>query len=393
LYSGSPGHKRAQMKKLTFPVAAAAAAAVWTCVFAFGHAGCSDKNPAEDPDGSGVAADTGTAPACKPNLSCSSNLECGTGQCQGGKCKCGGGTACYSDAECSGTTKCCNLVTNQCYQCDVDGGASDAPVSTDTTTTPDTGGGDPGAKDTGGGNDEPQACTSDFQCPDLDKSHCNTAIGLCVQCYQDGHCPGSTCNMTTFTCEGGFDAGTNDTGTQDTGVVPDAGDACSGYSCLCDSYCMVQGGTPTCVSGCRNVGDCCAGHDCVNGSCVSTTCGTDADCSGATPHCAPSGECKECVYDSHCANGFYCDQMSYTCQIIVDNCNPPCDPATEYCDTMTLTCQPKIQGMCQTCASLIDCIAGGMICGTITKKCTKQCTLDSDCMGYTCGIMGFCSCP
>lgn len=169
------------------------------------------------------------------------------------------------------------------------------------------------------------------------------------------------------------DGGVPDAGTPDTGVTDvggeDAGDLCFNYNCLCGSYCKVSGGIPACTSGCQKSGDCCSGKECKNNDCIVKTCGLDADCSGTTPHCnTATGECKECVYDNHCANGYHCEKTSYTCQV-----NTP---------------------MCKSCTSDIDCISAGVTtCGSFTKKCTKQCATEADCMGFACDVFGYCTCP
>lgn len=93
--------------------------------------------------------------------------------------------------------------------------------------------------------------------------HLGSSLGpTCVECIDDGDCPGSTCSQSTHACRSRPDAGAADAGT-DAGI--DAGATCGRCS----------GATPQC--------------DPVSGMCVA--CLEDVDCGGGSRVCA-AGQCQ-----------------------------------------------------------------------------------------------------
>lgn len=349
-----------------------------------------------------LGKDYGKPSVCKEGMMCGEDKDCFDGRCVQGVCRCNV-SFCQKDEDC-GENKCCNVLNGTCYDCYKDVFALDtsednlSDVYFDIIISDDT-----EFQDT-----ESFTCKKDLDCP-LNIPYCDPKKGICVECYEDGHCKEGGCNISVGKCnvlDAGFDVITEDTipDTQfDVGsdVIMDIQvdvitDPCENYICICDSVCVVKNGNPDCVSGCKTDSDCCANKVCKNGMCEKTTCSDDSDCKDVSkPHCdVISGLCYECVNDTHCQSNYYCDG-NRVCKYKVDECYGTCDPNTQWCNPVKKQCEDIPSNWCATCTEILDpiCFLSGLTCGLTTKKCTKQCSDDSECFGYTCNFFGWCSCP
>jgi Cys-rich repeat protein len=183
--------------------------------------------------------------------------------------------------------------------------------------------------------------------------------GACVECLNSTHCPGSTCNVATKTCEA----------------------ASSGECGVCPSdkpFCHPQ--LQTCVE-CFNSGQCPEGELC---SPESVCAGTDdicQFCADPYPACADIGgqkQCVQCVQDSDCPSG-QCDEKTYFCEgsniPTTGNCTKDADCAvgTAFvlkCDTGSGLCY-DVEGRCDNvsaycngstgseCISVFDLLGAG----------------------------------
>lgn len=334
---------------------------------------------------------------CKDGLPCGNDSDCFDGTCNQGVCHCQT-NFCQKDEDC-GENKCCNQLNGSCYDCIKDIGDIDviddlsmidigADVLTDTQFA-DT------IEDIADTNIF--ECETDFNC-NLEKPYCNPDKKICVECYLNKHCQSGECVVETGVCMNVSD----DTGIEmvmDTGIdaITDVNtDPCIDYICLCGTICVVNSGNPECVNGCKVDTDCCANTVCKNGQCEKTTCTDDSDCKDQSkPHCENiSGICYECTNDLHCQSNYYCDS-SHTCKYKIDECFGQCEPDTQWCNPVKKQCEDIPTNWCADCTQILDpiCLLDSLQCGTLTKKCTKQCNDDSECFGYTCNPFGWCTCP
>ncbi len=347
--------------------------------------------------------DTKKIEICQDGMVCREDSDCFDGVCKQGVCKCSSSNFCQNDEDC-GENKCCNIMTGTCYDC-----VKDTDIEVDSYNDI--------AVDTIVDIDDAQAdiedngvveCKKDLDCP-LDKFHCHPEKLICVECYKDEHCSIGTCDTQRDICikpveDIGIDIdldvqsdGATDVFT-DTGadIVADTGDPCLDYVCLCGTICVLENGNPNCKNGCKVDKDCCANTVCKNGQCEKTSCTEDIDCKDSSkPHCEPiSGLCYECTNDLHCQSNYYCD-ANHTCKYKVDECYGTCDPNKQWCNPVKKQCEDIPSNWCVTCSQVLDplCIMDGLTCGTLTKRCTKQCNDNSECFGYTCNPFGWCTCP
>ncbi len=362
--------------------------------------GCEEKS--ELPQDINIVKDSGKVTSCKDGIMCREDTDCFDGKCQQGVCRCQN-TFCQKDEDC-GDNRCCNVLNGSCYECikDIITETTEEDIYSDASDT--------GLSDqTDISDDASVLCKKNLDCP-LNIPNCHPEKGICVECYENQHCKIGECNPATNVCEvadAGYDivdiedapADTpSDTGAdiiQD--IQPDViTDPCADYICLCGSICVVEGGNPNCVAGCKKDTDCCANTVCKSGKCEKTSCSDDSDCKdGSKPHCeAISGICYECTNDLHCQSNYYCDG-SHMCKYKVDECYGTCNQGTQWCNPVKKQCEDIPSNWCAACSQVLDpvCVLSSLTCGLTTKKCTKQCNDDSECFGYTCNMFGWCSCP
>lgn len=250
---------------------------------------------------------------------------------------------------------------------------------------------------------------------------------VCVECLENGDCPGGACVTESNTCvsctddapAGGTDTGCTDaapicfeamTGPptcvpcEDTAVTGrDAG--CSDEAPVCDTSEVV----PTCVvcddtgsgadDGCTDAAPIC---DERGGAPTCIECVTSADCPGDAPVCNPASECVPgCVTDANCAATAatpICDEASMSCVECLDDA--ACDGDTPVCDEPVRSCVGCVEdgdcdgrcdmttNMCVGCLDDGDCPGG--VCDPASDSCL-ECLADADCpAGSTCGEDNVC---
>jgi Cys-rich repeat protein len=196
-----------------------------------GNTCCFDPDPSKCPEETCNPPCGGTTPHCSNSgcVECTDNSHCApgvcnttTGQCEGAN-QCNGATPHWSDAK------------QQCVQCLEDGHCGGSPCDLQTNT-----------------------CTNDLCGSCVDPYPACTEVNgewYCVQCTDDSHCgAGGTCNLDTFSCEGGTVVPTDPCGGD---AECDAG--VSGYSLYCggDGLCHDEdGGCDDVTAFCLNANEC-----------------------------------------------------------------------------------------------------------------------------------------
>lgn len=199
-------------------------------------------------------------------------------------------------------------------------------------------------------------CTTDADCA-APTSHCNAAGDACVACVEDDDCGSGE------RCDAGSCAPAPIECSDDEG--------CAAADPL-RPFCVVEGDRGLCVA-CRDTADCGEGTECVGGSCVTTACTGDGDCSAipGKAHCSTEGWCVACVTDEHCPEGGTCDAGSC---VVPTTCARDADcagnPAGTICD--------EASGDCVVCAGDADC-ALGQRCADRTACEPIGCTDSFDC--------------
>ncbi|MCX7945228.1 MAG: hypothetical protein N2746_12040 [Deltaproteobacteria bacterium] len=341
--------------------------------------------------------------SCRDGIVCREDSDCFDGRCEQGVCRCKS-SYCQKDDDC-GENMCCDLIYGRCFECIRD--ISSLDINQDIFSDGEE---DGYLVDIGDeGHDAAFVCKKNLDCP-LNIPHCDPNKGVCVECIENSHCKSGMCDPSINKCiypdaigeirdiiedveeDIGVDVGIE--AVVDVGL--DISDPCANHICLCGSICVVNNGVAECVNGCKKDTDCCANTVCKSGKCEKTSCTDDSDCKDISkPHCEViSGICYECTNDLHCQSNYYCDS-SFVCKYKVDECYGSCKPNTQWCNPVKKQCEDIPQNWCATCSQLFDpvCILSGLSCGVATKKCTKQCSDDSECFGYTCNILGWCTCP
>lgn len=150
---------------------------------------------------------------------------------------------------------------------------------------------------------ERSECITTFDCQG--GQVCEPETRICVECIEDGNCPGARplCNTETFVCEGCR----NDSD-------------CPSNRPTCDEF------TKTCIE-CSSAADCAFPEpicDPVSRACVE--CASNSDCPSFNPFCTPQG-CAECIQSSDCVvgecnGGICCDLTAPTIVNIFVN-SPP----------------------------------------------------------------------
>jgi hypothetical protein len=331
--------------------------AVGACVQCLNAGDCNDNDPCTDNECNVQTGQCSFPDKCQADEVCLGNgacVECANnGDCEDGDpCTndiCGGnntcsfpdrcqanevcladGTcvACVNDTECPGAQVC---VSNQCVecrnaaQCD-DGDNCTANVCNNNSCTfPDACPGEEcipatgvcveclGNADCNDGDNctndvcNNNSCTNPDACPG---EACIAATGQCVECIDNNDCSDGD-NCTTDTCS------------NNSCTFPDA---CPGETCVAATGQCVQcidnsdcAGNPAgsfcdnnqCVE-CIGNGDCSDGDNCTTDTCSNNSCSFPDACPGE--QCVPaSGQCVQCLDDTHCTMPQTCDLGTNTC--------------------------------------------------------------------------------
>ena len=129
------------------------------------------------------------------------------------------------------------------------------------------------------------------------------------------------------------------------------------------------------------------GAVCVEGTCVSNSCATSAQCS-MEQYC-DKGSCVEgCAADDDCYPGDYCNDELQVCdKAPCTNSQIDCD-FKEFCNTGTGECIEASGYYCRDCEQDSDCGGNGNVClhfGQERDFCGVTCEVESDCpSGFSC---------
>jgi hypothetical protein len=222
-------------------------------------------------------------------------------------------------------------------------------------------------------------------------SVCEPVSGRCVECADNASC---TTENKAF-CVANQCVGCGASGATSTTV--DGGILDGGTTSVC------KGATPMCATSgrcveCLQNSECTADPDkafCVANQCVGCNVsgaaasahdgGATSACIGATPECSTSGRCVECLHNSECTadpDKAFCVQN--TCQ----GCNATASTSdagvTNACTGATPVCMSSTSstskaGQCVGCADSGDCSGNFPICDTTTTFTCQACTSDAQC--------------
>ncbi len=174
-------------------------------------------------------------------------------------------------------------------------------------------------------------CTSDADCQEAGRPHCDPVQGKCFACVTDAHCAGGHCTPDTHQC----------------------------VDCLVSAHCTVSPHRQCllpdmiCVE-CLGDADCTGGERCnlTSHNCTALVCASDADCAGSPDgmYCLPAtGDCVQCKEHAHCG-------------------------ALQWCRTNVC------QSGCQTDQECVDKVANTNRCTVATGTCYwAECTADPEC--------------
>ena len=330
--------------------------------------------------------------------------------------------ACLNNTDClSGDkNKFCSLTTNTCVGCLTNADCANIGTQTCLNSTCQV------------------QCTSNTDCTDPEQPNCDTVVGKCVQCTSSANCTGQP---KTPIC----DKATGLTYDQCLGCKTNAD--CSGEDKFCDpltntcKQCLTNRyaeiyilwverhtnnapcffpysdctdpGNSVCDADLQTCVPCNAANPnaCISPSSVCDTdqracveCLNNSTCAASnqlTPICLGT-TCVQCVVQSDCPLGTYCNVTSNTC---IPGCNdsndctspnqPVCDVSTRQCVSCTQNadcggttpiCEladPAYINQCVGCSTSQDCAATEK-CNQNTKSC-QRCITSSDCVGNTAG--------
>ncbi|MEM6730858.1 MAG: hypothetical protein AAF658_04845 [Myxococcota bacterium] len=342
---------------------------------------------------------TGACSSSGVDNTCSSDIECPTGNsCVNALCvptdlSCSATNPCPSGQSCCGgtctTTSCCSF-DQDC----ANGWCSDG-ICID------------GAR--------PQ-CSANMPC---DSGNCLEIVGRCVECTGSNDClDGRVCTLANQ-CELPGNCSVDNT--------------CSSQGLVCDAQtgncrpCVsrIECGDLACSNGscqaCTGPADCGTNRSCVLGRCVNApgaACTTDANCTDGLI-CAPNNTCDACQLSSECPGsasciGGRCNAINAACAAD-GNCNPPnticsagscvvgCStsgcPGQELCNPLTGRCQATGSGSLPLgvdCTTHGSCESG--VCypldltgdgASLTTVCSQSCVTTTDCPdSFVCVTLG-----
>ena len=222
-------------------------------------------------------------------------------------------------------------------------------------------------------------------------SVCEPVSGRCVECADNASCTTENKAFCVANQCGGCGASGATSTTVDGGILD------GGTTSVC------KGATPMCATSgrcveCLQNSECTADPDkafCVANQCVGCNVsgaaasahdgGATSACIGATPECSTSGRCVECLHNSECTadpDKAFCVQN--TCQ----GCNATASTSdagvTNACTGATPVCMSSTSstskaGQCVGCADSGDCSGNFPICDTTTTFTCQACTSDAQC--------------
>lgn len=199
------------------------------------------------------------------------------------------------------------------------------------------------------------ACAGDSECA---VGHvCNLELRTCA-CVNDESCAGWPDGRTAC------DAETGDCRIPRPFCDPPCDTACE--DCDADSHCRLKEGA-----------DCCSDDDCVVPPwtrCEPNThqCDVQLTCGDG---CISNEDCRDCdTFGFRCVAGM-CQKTECTEN---DGCVAFCDPDVGWCNSGLCNCV-VLQGLCGLCNASYEC-KEGLICGQMSKSCTKECSWTEDCM-------------
>lgn len=139
-----------------------------------------------------------------------------------------------------------------------------------------------------------ETCIDDIDCP-AQTPFCIGPPSQCVECIADAQCPGSTCNIGTYTCNAPAGCTSN-------------------AQCTDPARPLCDAATQDCVQ-CFGDTECAPGWVCDNGTCITPPgCTSNANCPPAAPICdTMNGACVQCVADADCGAGQSCDGANGVC--------------------------------------------------------------------------------
>ncbi|HJX06175.1 MAG TPA: hypothetical protein VJ461_05680, partial [Candidatus Nanoarchaeia archaeon] len=217
--------------------------------------------------------------------------------------------------------------------------------------------------------------------------------GVCVQCTQasdcndNNECTSDSCSSNVCSnsrvangtsCTGGSCcSGSCDTtvGNSDFYVNCRNGPGCVGTSWqynIANNGSVCSGTCTQCANGFCNFNNnsrCSSGQVCLSGTCSSTGCTSDSQCSGSTPYCnTANGQCVVCLLASHCSDNNPCT---------TDSCVSNVCTSTNAADNTSCTSCSGTSCKCQTgvCSCVPDC--AGKQCGS--NGCGGSC---GNCLSY-----------
>lgn len=203
-------------------------------------------------------------------------------------------------------------------------------------------------------------CQSDADCKTAPALRCDKSTATCVECTQDFHCPGSTCDEATGTCN-----------PKEPG---DVGAECTKDSeCRLGYFCITEKKTDGSDSGFS--GGYCSEDCTLDGYCTSWT----ASCITVSSNPTEKECLLDCIDDSECRSQYICVEAGYSgvCWPRCDNPGAGC--ATGYvCQSGSGRCEGT-QDVTEPCGGTYNYCKSGLICAGYQGEqahCYKECDPD-----------------